>query len=98
MSSSLFKFFSLSVARERYTFHQFFYLLFYRYPDVTWRHNVKMREKEVRVTSTSGDPVTLRLLAESRTLVVSDKGNSCWVLNDFQNMCKNLSTGKLTDC
>ncbi len=72
------------------------FLSFYlcRYPDVAWRHNVKMREKEVNVMSTSCDPVTLRLLAESRTMVVSDTGNMSWVLNDFQNICKNLSAGK----
>ena len=44
----------------------------------------------------SGSPVGLRLLQNVQLVIASKVGNYSWVMNDFQNICKNLpSSGKI---
>ena len=68
--------------------------LTFRYQDVTWKD--MSRDKEGHFKSSSGDAVSMRILNDPRILIVSKAGNVYWVMNDFQNICKNLSDqGKL---
>ena len=60
-----------------------------RYKSLSWKH--RQRELQGIVYCSTGVPVGLRMLTESRVLIVTMAGNSSWVMNDFQNICKNLS-------
>ena len=59
-----------------------------RYRDLEWKNH--KTEKEAEVITSTGSRVNLRMLIDSRVLIVEKTGNFAWVMNDFQNICKNL--------
>ena len=38
----------------------------------------------------AGKKVGLRLFQQQRKLVLTEEGRESWVMNDFQNICKNV--------
>ena len=73
---------------NREFYERFTDALLSRYKNLKWKDPRK--EKTGEVTSNKGQEVGLRLLEDARSLIVTLDGNSSWVMNDFQNICKNV--------
>ena len=73
---------------NREFYERFTDALLSRYKNLKWKD--PRREKTGEVTSNKGQEVGLRLLEDARSLIVTLGGNSSWVMNDFQNICKNV--------
>ena len=42
------------------------------------------------MTTSTGADVGLKFLLEISTLIVKEAGKNAWVMNDYQNICKNI--------
>ena len=59
-----------------------------KYKNLAWKDPRK--EQEGTVISTKGQEVGLQMQDELRLLIITKEGNTNWVMNDFQNVCKNV--------
>jgi hypothetical protein len=67
-----------------------------KYKHLNWRDARFVQEGHV--TNALGEEVGLKMDDDARQLRVTKIGNTSWVMNDFQNVCKNVCvSGKLTD-
>ena len=73
---------------NREYFSLFTEAVYCRYQDVSWKET--QGQVEGSLSTSSGDPVTLRILTAPRIVIVTSDGNVGWIMNDFQNICKNL--------
>ena len=70
-------------------------VLLRKYKSLSWKDPRK--EQDGCVTNAMGQEVGLRMLDELRALCVTREGNTSWVMNDFQNVCKNvIVSGEIT--
>ncbi|KAI0212338.1 hypothetical protein LSAT2_002739 [Lamellibrachia satsuma] len=76
-------------------YEKFWEAIMMRYKTLSWRHQQNQLEGVVQCSA--GTAVGLRMLTESRVLIVTKSGNNSWVMNDFQNICKNLSVSENPD-
>ena len=60
-----------------------------RYNESSWME-VNRKQLEATVTTSTGVTVNLRFLLDTITLIVTDAGKNTWVMNDYQNICKNI--------
>lgn len=66
-----------------------------RYNDASWTEPAR-KQIECCASTSTGTAVKLRFILEANTLIVTDNGNNAWVMNDYQNICKNITiTGQL---
>ncbi|ELT87717.1 hypothetical protein CAPTEDRAFT_228956, partial [Capitella teleta] len=66
-----------------------------KYKDLKWRDARYAQEGDV--TNALGEDVGLRMDDDTRLLRVTKTGNTSWVMNDFQNVCKGISVDDVSE-